>query len=150
MNIEIQILTEKDTPELTSLISVFEVVFEMDPFVYPDKKYLSGLLSNRSFIAVTARLNGKVIAGLTAYVLDQYYSTKPLAYIYDLAVLAEYQRQGVGRQLMDFFNSYCREKGFEEVFVQADKEDDHAIDFYRSTQPTREDQAVQFSYSVGS
>jgi aminoglycoside 3-N-acetyltransferase I len=79
-------------------------------------------------------------------VLDQYYSTKPLAYLYDLAVLTEYQRKGVGRKLIEFTNNYCRQEGFKEVFVQADKMDDYALDFYRSTNPTLEEQVVHFSY----
>jgi aminoglycoside 3-N-acetyltransferase I len=148
MKIDIQILTDKDVNELTELISVFEVVFEMDKFVYPDKKYLERLLKNRNFIAVTAKMNSKVIAGLTAYILDQYYSVKPLAYIYDLAVLTEYQRQGVGKQLVDFINAYCRQQGFEEVFVQADKVDDYAVEFYRKTKPTNEEQVVHFYYTL--
>lgn len=45
-----------------------------------------------------------------------------------------------------FTNDYCRREGFEEIFVQADKVDDYAIDFYRSTNPTTEQQVVQFSY----
>lgn len=99
-------------------------------------------------MAVTAKCEQKVIAGLTVYVLDQYYSEKPLAYIYDLAVLNEYQRMGVGRKLIAFIRELCRQKGFEEVFVQADKVDDYAIDFYRSTQPTDEEQVVHFYYKL--
>jgi aminoglycoside 3-N-acetyltransferase I len=90
----------------------------------------------------------KIIAGLTVYVLDLYYSEKPLAYIYDLAVLPEYQRIGVGKKLVGFTNEYCRQKGFEEVFVQADKADIHALDFYRSTGPTNEEPVIHFYYKL--
>ncbi|GAB2792775.1 hypothetical protein GCM10027275_42140 [Rhabdobacter roseus] len=148
MEIEIQLLQPKNRQELDELISVFERVFEMIHFTRPSQVHLETLLNKENFMAVTAKCEQKVIAGLTVYVLDQYYSEKPLAYIYDLAVLNEYQRMGVGRKLIAFIRELCRQKGFEEVFVQADKVDDYAIDFYRSTQPTDEEQVVHFYYKL--
>lgn len=120
----------------------------MENFKRPDQTHLKSLLNKETFFAVTAKTEHKIIAGLTVYVLDQYYSEKPLAYIYDLAVSVEYQRKGVGRKLIEFTNEYCKENGFEEVFVQADKVDDYAIDFYRSTKPTSEEQVAHFSYKL--
>jgi aminoglycoside 3-N-acetyltransferase I len=146
LNLEIQILKSDDLEGLKELITVFENVFEMENFKLPNETHLQRLLKKETFIAVVAKTENKIMAGLTVYVLDQYYSTKPLAYIYDLAVMTEYQRQGVGKKLMEFTTEYCRQKGFEEVFVQADKVDAYAIDFYRSTKPTQEEQAVHFSY----
>lgn len=145
---EIQILKPHDLDQLNDLITVFEDVFEMKNFRRPDQAHLQSLLKKETFFAVTAKTEGKIIAGLTVYVLDQYYSRKPLAYIYDLAVLSEYQRKGVGKRLIEFTNDYCRKMGFEEVFVQADKVDDYAIEFYRSTKPTEEEQVVHFYYTL--
>lgn len=71
---------------------------------------------------------------------------KPIAHIYDLAVSTSYQRKGIGSKLIAFANEYCKQSGFEEVFVQAEKDDDYAIDFYRSTKPAEELEAVHFSY----
>ncbi len=143
---EIQILKHNDLDKLNELISVFENVFEMENFKRPGKAHLQKLLDKDTFFAVIATTENKVIAGLTVYLLDQYYSEKPLAYIYDLAVLTAYQRKGIGKKLIEFITEYCRNKGFEEVFVQADKVDDYAIDFYRLTKPTNEEQVVHFSY----
>lgn len=148
MKSEIQLLRSTDVKEFKTLISLFEEVFEMKNFVCPDEKYLSALLAKENFFAITAKIDGQVVGGLTFYVLDQYYSVKPLAYIFDLAVLTRYQRMGIGRSLIEFTNSYCKEKGFEEVFVQADKVDDYAIDFYRSTRPSNEEQVLHFYYSL--
>lgn len=150
MNPKIKILTHKDLNHLTELIDVFEQVFEKDPYIRPDDNYLLKLLSKENFIAVVAMSDVKVIGGLTIYVLDQYYSVKPLAYIYDLAVLTEYQRKGIGKKLIAFTNEYCMQKGFSEAYVQADKSDDYAIDFYRSTNPTLEADVVHFTYNLES
>lgn len=146
MDIEIQKISNNDLHGLTDLIEVFVEVFEMEDFVYPGKNHLGRLLQKENFFAVTAKIDNIVVGGLTVYVIDQYYSTKPLAYIYDLAVLTAFQRKGIGKKLIDFTNNYCRQKGFEEVFVQADKVDGYALDFYRSTQPTNEEQVVHFYY----
>lgn len=145
---EIKKLQTTDIKELNELISVFEIVFEMENLKRPGENYLTNLLKRDNFFAVVARSEHKLIAGLTVYILDQYYSEKPLAYIYDLAVLKEYQRKGIGKSLIRFTNEYCKQNGFEEVFVQADKIDDYAIDFYRLTNPSKEEQVVHFSYSL--
>ncbi len=133
--------------EMDELIAVFEEVFEMVDCKRPDQAYLGKLLGKDSFFAVVAKIDKRIIGGLTVYVLHPYYSQKPLAYIYDLAVKKDFQRQGVGRRLMAYTNDYCREHGFEGAFVQAEKADDYAIDFYRSTKPATEEPVVHFYYS---
>jgi aminoglycoside 3-N-acetyltransferase I len=148
MNLALQILESHHLKELKELVLVFENVFEMKNFELPSDTHLQKLLEKETFIAVVAKTNNKIIGGLTIYVLDQYYSHKPLAYLYDLAVLTNYQRKGVGKKLIAFTNNYCRQKGFEEVFVQADKVDDYAIDFYRTTNPTNEEQVIHFYYTL--
>src|SRR5690554_51064 len=145
---KMEILAVKNIDDFIELLMVYVKVFEMKNFKLPDTNYLKNLLAQDYFIAVVAKENNKIVGGLTIYVLQQYYSTQPLAYIYDLAVLTEYQRKGIGKKIMNFVTDYCRDKGFEEVYVQADKVDAHAIDFYRKTNPTAEEAVVQFSYHL--
>ncbi len=146
MKTEIEILTSNDIDKLDELISVFENVFKMENFRRPTKIHIQKLLTRDNFLAVIAKTENKIIGGLTVYLLDQYYSERPLAYLYDLAVVTEYQRKGIGKKLLEFMIEYCRNQGFEELFVQADKADGYALDFYRLTKPKREEQVVQFSY----
>ncbi len=146
-SLQITILRSKE--ELLQLIAVFEEVFEREPYQRPGQAHLDKLLQQPNFFAVIAKMDNAVIGGMTMYVLDQYYSEKPLAYLYDLAVATNWQRQGIGKNLIAFTNEYCRQKGFEEVFVQADKEDEQAIEFYRSTQPAKEAEVVHFTYQLG-
>lgn len=148
MNTEIQILNSGQIEEMKQLLKVFEDVFEIEHFHMPEDVYLQKLLEKDSFFAVVAKGNGQIIGGLTVYLLDQYYAPKRLAYIYDLAVSVEYQRKGIGKQLIAYTNDYCREKGFEEVFVQAEKLDDYALNFYRSTSPTTALEVVHYSYKL--
>ncbi len=129
------------------LIYLFEDVFEMENFKIPQEEHLRKLLSKEGFYVFVAMLDNKVVGGLTAYTLDQYYSTKPLVYIFDLAIKREFQRQGIGKNLISAINTCCKELGVEEVFVQADLVDDYALDFYRSTGGIPED-VVHFTYPL--
>lgn len=141
-------LADTDLDDFIKVIQIFEHVFEMEDFTAPATNHLETLLNKNDFIVFAAFVDNKIVGGLTAYVLDQYYSEKPLAYIYDLAVITPYQRRGIGTSLIADMNQYCKEKGFEEVFVQADKVDEYALEFYRSTQPTEAEQVVHFYYTL--
>jgi Acetyltransferases len=144
--VEIEVVKSDDLETLNQLISVFEEVFEMKNFKRPSTGHLMKLLRKETFFAVVAKVGNQVVGGLTVYILDQYYSERPLAYIYDLAVLTACQRKGIGRSLIEFTTAYGKQRGFEEVFVQADKVDEYAVQFYRSTRVTEEEQVVHFYY----
>ncbi len=149
MSVQVRRLDQRDLDKFVALIGVFEEVFEMKGFKMPDEKYLQALLAKEDFFVFVALLEEKVVGGLTAYTLQQYYSERPLAYIYDLAVLSRYQRQGIGKLLMEGISTFCKGIGMEEVFVQADQVDQHAIEFYQATGGIAE-QVVHFYYPLNS
>lgn len=136
-----------DLREFVQLIGVFETVFEMKDFKRPTEKHLLGLLEKEDFLVFVAISDRQVIGGLTAYTLGQYYTELPQVYIYDLAVKTEFQRQGIGKKIRDAIIDFCKNMGMDEVFVQADLEDRHAIDFYRST-GGRAEKVIHFSYQL--
>lgn len=146
MNIAIKRLSNGDIGDFAELINVFADVFERENFTKPNVTYLETVLANRNFLTLVAKTDTRVLGGLTAYILHQYYSEKRLVYIYDLAVLKQFQRQGIGKALIHHLINYCKENGFQEVFVQADKVDGYALEFYRSTNATNESDVVHFSY----
>lgn len=147
MDIQVKKLESSDIDSLIDLIELFEDVFEMQQFVAPERAYLQRLLKKDSFFVFVAFVDDAMVGGLTAYMLEQYYSTKPLVYIYDLAVRNEYQRQGIGKRLIESITEHCKRAGIEEVFVQADEEDDYVLDFYRATGGLPE-KVVHFTYPL--
>lgn len=147
MRTEIKKLDSRDLGRFKDLLRVFEDVFEMEGFTMPGDRYLQQLLERQDFFAYVALQDNQVAAGLTAYMLQQYYSALPLVYIYDLAVKREFQRQGLGKSLIKSVTDYSKEIGAEEVFVQADEPDVHALEFYRST-GAREEKVLHFSYPL--
>jgi aminoglycoside 3-N-acetyltransferase I len=146
-NIKIVKLAAGDLDKFTQLIKVFEDVFEMQHFEMPAKSHLQHMLEKKDFFVFVALADLEVVGGLTSYALQQYYSTSPLVYIYDLAVTTKHQRQGIGKSLIEAITAYCKGIGMEEVFVQADKVDEHAVAFYRSTGAT-EEQVLHFNYPL--
>lgn len=144
---DIKKLLSQDVNDFSKLIQVFENVFEWENFKFPTQAHLKKLLNNSNFFVFVAKDGDELIGGLTAHVLDRYDSEKPSAYVYDLAILTNYQRKGIGKKLMSTLNEYCEKNGFNEVFVQAETDDFQAVNFYRTTPISEELQATHFTYS---
>lgn len=146
MDIEIKKIEKDELNQFIDMVNLFSDVFEMKDFNLPAGLHLQHTLNKENFLAFVAVIEGEIVAGMTVYVLDQYYSEKLLAYIFDLAVSRKYQRKGIGSKLIEFVKNYCRDRGFEEIFVQADTVDDYALKFYRSTGITEEEDVRHFYY----
>jgi aminoglycoside 3-N-acetyltransferase I len=93
--------------------------------------YVDRLLARPDFWAFVALVDHEVVGGLTAHTLPMTRAECSEMFIYDVAVRPDYQRQGVGRRLMAAVRGAAREQGIA-VFVAADEDDAHALDFYRS------------------
>ncbi|MBL7990633.1 MAG: GNAT family N-acetyltransferase [Candidatus Kapabacteria bacterium] len=92
--------------------------------------YLSHLLMRKDFWMLVALMDGNIIGGLTAHQLPMTRSESSELFIYDLAVHTQHQRKGIGRSLVDSLCTMALEAGISYVFVPADNEDTHALDFY--------------------
>lgn len=148
MTIEIKKLGIDDVALFSQMVKSFEEIFEMKNFNLPPMLHLQNTLQKENFMAFIALLEQEIAGGMTVYILDQYYSEKRLAYIFDLAVLPKHQRKGIGRQMINFLKGYCKERNFEEIFVQADVIDDYALRFYRSTGISEEEDVRHFYYTL--
>ena len=118
---------------MRDLLKVFGDAFEdVETYCHaqPDTDYLRKLLSRDYFIALVALKQGEAIAGLTAYELHKFEQERSEIYIYDLAVLTEYRRQGIATALIEELKIIARDRGAYIVFVQADYGDDPAIALY--------------------
>jgi len=145
--IEIKRLNESDLQFFKSLIDLFNIVFEEDRSNIGNDANLSGLLGNAQFIVMAALAEQEVIGGLTAYELPLYYADHSEVFVYDLAVKPEYQRMGIGKELIRSLKADCSRKGVREFFVLAHEEDEHAIEFYHST-GGKSERVVNFLYET--
>ena len=138
-------LRHDDIDEFIQLVRLFEEVFETKDFILPAVEYLQVLLGKEDFKVFVVEIDDRVVAGLTGYILHTYITTGAYFYVYDLAVKAQYQRRGLGTKLITTVKEHFRNTNVVEVFVQADREDDYALEFYRSTGGIEQD-VVGFSY----
>jgi len=147
MEIEVKKLKPDEVGDFAKLVGIFANVFEIEGFTAPSEAHWRQLLVKPDFFTLVARHKGEVVGGLTVYVLHRYYQVTPVAYIYDVGVAPAYQRQGVGKALIESLSQYCRENGFGEAYVEAETDDLPAVNFYRSTQFSSELQATHFTYT---
>jgi aminoglycoside 3-N-acetyltransferase I len=135
-NITISLLeaqNQNSINEFAQLLEIFAQEFEIEDFTQPNEEYLGQSLENKKFLVFTASIDGRIAGGLTGYILNSYYTSSLQIYIYDLAVKKAFQRQGIGKQLIEAVKEYAKENNISELFVQADVEDTHALAFYKAT-----------------
>lgn len=92
--------------------------------------YVRRLLSEPRFCAFVAVESGQPVGCITSHELPMTRHERHESFVYDLAVRADRQRHGIGRQLVEALVADAAARGIDVVFVPADDEDDHAIAFY--------------------
>jgi aminoglycoside 3-N-acetyltransferase I len=150
MNPEFQIkrLGTQDIIFFKKLIMLFQEVFEMEEIITVKESYLKNLLEKPDFIVYAAIAENEIVGGLTAYELNTYYTEGSELFIYDIAVSFPFQRKGVGKQLIQSLKNYGEQNNIEVMFVEANKENQHAVDFYHSTGGNAE-KVIHFNYYLG-
>lgn len=139
-----------DVAVLRELNAVFAGAFE-DPDSYggapPDDAYLESLLAKTHIIPMVALAEGKVVGGLVAYELDKFEQARREIYIYDLAVLEPYRRQGIATGLIGLLGQIATQRGARVIYVQADYGDEPAIALY--TKLGRREDVMHFDIDPG-
>jgi aminoglycoside 3-N-acetyltransferase I len=114
-----------------ALFSLMAAVFEEECGPLSDG-YLDRLLAREEFWALAAFDGDQIMGGLTAHVLPMTSAETAELFIYDVAVRRDRQRSGVGRRLIADLRDRAAAVGIEVLFVPADNDDTHALDFYRA------------------
>lgn len=142
----IQRLQPGQVSEFRELVQVLNTVFESGPHI-ADDDHLLDLLADDKFIALAAFEDEMLVGGLTAYQFKAYNGNYSELYIYDIAVRRDQQRKGIGITLIETLKEYGMSHGVKTIFVEAHREDQHALDFYRRTNASAED-VVHFNYDL--
>ena len=127
----IERLTADDIEQARELFLLMADVFETDSQPLSGD-YLARLLARGDFWAFAAFVDGRIAGGLTAHTLPLTRIEESEVFIYDIAVMPQYQRRGLGRQLVTALRTQAAANGINVVWVPADNEDTHALDFYRA------------------
>ena len=94
--------------------------------------YVDRLLQRPGFWAIAAFVDGAIVGGITAHTLPLTSAETSEIFIYDIAVRPDQQRKGIGRRLIGALREEAAAAGVTVLFVLADNEDAHALDFYRA------------------
>ena len=133
VNLTIQQILPEGIALMEALLATFGEAFD-DVETYsghrPSADYLRQLLKSDYFIAIAAMKAGEVVGGLTAYELKKFEQERSEIYIYDLAVAAPHRREGIATALIQKLKEVAAERGAYVIFVQADLDDDPAIELY--------------------
>lgn len=124
-------LTDGDRKLARGLFTLMAEVFAEDCEPLSDD-YLDSLLNRADFWAIAAFVGDNMVGGITAHTLPMTRTESSEVFIYDIAVRRDYQRQGIGRHLMIALCEKTAAAGIREMFVGADNEDIHALDFYQA------------------
>lgn len=122
-------LTRGDRGLARKLFAAMAEIFEEEESALSDD-YIDRLLGRNDFYAIAALDGSEVMGGLTAYELPLTRAERSELFLYDIAVRKDYQRRGVGRDLVNALRSVANSRSLD-IFVAADDADAHAISFYR-------------------
>jgi aminoglycoside 3-N-acetyltransferase I len=132
-SVTIQKLGPSDVQLLRGLNAMFGVAFG-EPDTYgaqpPGDDYLRDLLGKEQVVTLIASVDGEVVGGLVAYVLDKFERARREVYIYDLAVAEPHRRQGIATALIERLREIAAALQAWVIYVQADYGDDPAIALY--------------------
>lgn len=126
---------------------VYALAFEHEEAPAATLSGLAAILDSPSLWAFAVMDGDAVVGGLTAHVLPNLYTGGQMAMIYDIAILPQYQRQGLGMRLMQALQAHALASGVRDIWVPADEEDVHALDFYRKA-GGRPSKVVHFDWEL--
>jgi aminoglycoside 3-N-acetyltransferase I len=130
-NVVVRRLTSQDADTARALFTLMADVFgETHDTLSSD--YVNRLLAHADFWALGALVGDRIVGGLTAHTLQMTTRERAEIFIYDIAVHADHQRRSVGSQLIRELQRMAGLAGIDTLFVPADNQDIHALDFYRS------------------
>jgi len=124
-------LTSGDREVATRMFAMMAAVFAEKCEQLSDA-YVDRLLNRNDFWAIAAFIDGEIVGGVTAHTLPMTRTESSEIFVYDIAVREDQQRKGIGRDLMMALCQMAADFGIQDVFVPADNDDVHALDFYRA------------------
>jgi len=124
-------LGPSDRERAGELFALMANVFEEERAPLGDA-YLQSILANPTFFALAAFHDNTLVGGATAHVLPMTRAAHAELFLYDIATHPDHQRRGVGRALLDSLRRHAHDAGINQIFVLADEEDTHALDFYQA------------------
>lgn len=129
MNLLVRRLRDPDADQAAAVSHAMACVFEESGRV--SAAHLEACLKNEAFWLFGAFAGTQAVGGLTAHVIPMTREPGSELFIYDIAVAHAFQRQGIGRQLMQAALHEAAQHRLLGTFVLAEADDGEAQAFYR-------------------
>jgi len=107
---------------------------------------LEELLADDNFCILVAFADGKLIGGLTAYVLKMYKRNSIKVMLYEIGVKPKYRRKGVGRKLVENLKTLSAEQNAEEILIPTTANNRNGKEFYKATGGILSADSVTYKY----
>ena len=104
-----------------------------DENIPTDFSYITNLLSNDSNYLIVALDKDTPAGFLIAYELQRIDCGQSMMLFYEIEVAPEYQKQGIGKKLIDKLKEYCRERKILKMWVLTSESNIAAQNLYKST-----------------
>ena len=147
MSYRVARLGRQDIELARPLFTMMADVFEEECAELADA-YIARLLAREDTWVIAAYDGTAAVGGITAHALPMTRAEASELFIYDLAVRRDHQRRGVGRSMLDYLRRTAAKANIDVVFVAADADDRHAIEFYRAVSGLGMDVRM-FTFGVG-
>ncbi len=122
---EIKRLTLHDAAVVKSIVKLFR---SSDT----DDKWVQDFLINQQNYVIACLSGASPVGFLLAYELQRY-DRNGMLYIHEVNVLPQYQREGIGKRLMEEAIRICKEKGLFKSFLITNKSNTAACGLYETT-----------------
>lgn len=87
-------------------------------------------LTDTSYLWVCDNAGEVIATALVCLCQDVMFGQQPFAVVENFVVHQDYQREGIGKSLMDHIENFCKEKNCSKIILQTSSENRDARDFY--------------------
>lgn len=112
-------------------------------------EHTAAFLAKESNILLTVLVDSEPAGFLLAHLLDRFKDTRRKLFIYEIDVLPEFQRRGIGRALIEAVLKTARERNADTAFVLTNRSNTAAVNLYAETGGIiKNPDDVMFEYKV--
>jgi len=133
-------LHEDDIPQINEIIEWWTEC---------DHDQIRNFLSEKQNIAITAKLDEKIIGLIYGYSLTRIDGNKPQFFIYSVDIHDTYQDKGYGSKFVQYVINWARENDFSECFVLTNKDNPRACKVYEKAGLKHSKSDCERMYEVG-
>jgi len=131
--LNMRVAQKNDIPAMANLLSelfAIEVDFEID--LEKQQRGLTLLLESNQAVVFVAEVEHQIIGMCSLQILISTAQGSRVGLIEDVIITKTYQKQGIGKKLLETVKNWAKQQGLTRLQLLADKTNQNALDFYQS------------------